>query len=68
MKFRIIEYGLGWIVQVQRRKWYGRKYWTGYVMTSGMNIPWVHESYDFAEMNLLNQIKHETIVNSTFKD
>jgi len=63
--FRIVLYMKGWLVEVQKKTWYGRKYWTNYIHASGLpDTPWFHSEYKYAEMNLLNKIKNQTKKNS----
>ena len=65
MKFRIKKYDKGWVAEVQKRKWYGLKYWTHFVSVSGISSePWYSRSYDFAEMNLIDKVIFETTINS----
>ena len=65
MKYRIKKHEKGFVVEVQKTKWYGRKYWTHFISVAGINSePWFHSSYEYAEMNLLNKIKWQTIENS----
>ncbi len=63
--FRIVKHLKGYVVEVEQKKWYGKKYWTHFISVSGIDSqPWYHETYDFAEMNLLNKIKWDTFSNS----
>ena len=64
-KYRIKEYQRGFVVEVQKTTWFGIKYWTHFICVSGISTkPWFHSSYEYAEMNLLNKIKWDTISNS----
>ena len=63
--YRIKKYEKGWVVETQKKKWYGAKYWTHFVSVSGINSqPWYSSSYEFAEKNLLDKIILNTIINS----
>ena len=65
MEFRIKEYNSGFVVEIQKRTWYGRKYWTHYISVRGINsMPWHHSTYDFAMDNLLSEIRTQTVLNS----
>lgn len=65
MNYRIRECKKGFVVEVQKTTWYGRKFWTHFISVSGICLePWFHSSYEYAEINLLNIIKWQTIKNS----
>ena len=65
MNYRIKEYEKGFVVEVELKKWYGKKYWTHFISVAGINhLPWYHSTYEYAEMNLLNKIKWDTFKNS----
>ena len=68
MKFRIKKYKKGYVVEIQKVKNYiifKRYYWTHYISVSGIDsMPWYHKNKDYAMMNLLDQIKWNTIANS----
>lgn len=67
MKFRIKKYDKGYVVEVQKRKWYGKKYWTHYISVSGIkSMPWYYSSYEYAEMGLLDAVKQSTFYNSLY--
>lgn len=63
--FRIKKYRKGYVVEIRKRKWYGKPYWTHYIGVSGISyIPWHFESYRTAMDELLLKIKGNTILNS----
>lgn len=68
MKFRIKKYKKGYVVEIQKVKNYiifKKYYWTHYISVSGIDsLPWYHKNKDNAMMNLLDQIKWNTIANS----
>ena len=68
MKFRIKYYkGIktGYVVEVQKRTWYGSNYWTHFILTSGLpDEPWYHSEYKYAEMNMLTKIKRDCLTES----
>ncbi len=65
MEYRIKKYNKGFVVEVQKTKWYGKKYWVHFISVAGISsMPWFHSSYEYAEMNLVNEIKWQTSRNS----
>jgi hypothetical protein len=63
MKFRIRKQPKGYIVEYLNVKWslFGlKKEWKPFVLTSGLDCAWHHSNYDFAMINLLDQVKKET--------
>jgi len=70
MNFRIIKKPRGYIVEVETVKWslFGlKKQWVPFVKSSGMDCAWYHKTYGFAMMNLLDEIRVQTIKNANFK-
>jgi len=62
--FRIVKKSKGFIVEKKVPYWtlFGIKYkWKPYVLTSGSNEAWHHSTYDFALINLFDQIKNEDL-------
>jgi len=48
-KVRIKKLSTGYIVQIQKRRWYGTKYWTHIEATTGMDsVPWIYSSFEIA--------------------
>ena len=46
---RMHNYPKGWVVEIQKQTWYGRKYWTHLISVSGIESePWYFLSYDTA--------------------
>jgi hypothetical protein len=46
---RMHKYPKGWVVEIQKTTWYGRRYWTHLVSVAGIESePWYFSSYDFA--------------------
>lgn len=68
MKLRIKYFSIyktGYVVQIQKSNWFGRKYWTHFISVAGMDDkPWFHSSYEHAETNMLNKIKWDCITES----
>ena len=65
MSFRIKKYEKGFVVEVQKQKWYGKKHWTHFISVAGISsIPWFHSTYEFAEMNLIDEIRRQTAKNT----
>ena len=64
-QYRISKVDKGWIVEklVFKYNFLGLHFWMvwrPYVKTSGMDCFWHHETKDFAIMNLIDQVKHDT--------
>jgi hypothetical protein len=67
--FRIKRYPQGWVVEVKKRKWWGKTYWTHYISVSGIpSQPWYHSTFDYAMMNLVREVRFETIESSDPKE
>ena len=65
--FRIKKYDKGFVVEVQMRKWYGKKYWTHFISTAGMSSePWCPPTYELARQSLIQEIKWQTDWNSRY--
>ena len=65
MKYRIKKYIKGYVVEVEKYKWYKGKFWTQFISVSGMSeYPWYFSTYDHAERGLINKIKWSTSKNS----
>jgi hypothetical protein len=46
---RIKKYDLGYVVEMQKTTWYGRRYWTHIVSVAGMDDePWYYKKYNTA--------------------
>ena len=63
-RLREVRYKM-FIVEILIYKWTFRglkKEWKPYIKVSGMNEVWHHSSYDFAMLNLLDQIKRDVIM------
>jgi len=70
MNFRIIKKPRGYIVEVETVKWslFGlKKEWKPFIKSSGMDCAWHHKTYEFAMMNLLDEVRYKTIKNANFK-
>ena len=67
MKFRIKKYPKGWVVEIKKIKWYGKKYWIHFISVAGIESqPWYHTTPDYAMDSLLYEIKRQTIHESRF--
>lgn len=59
---RINRYQAGYVVEIEKRKWYGRRYWTHIISVSGIpDRPWIYQSYDVARDELLKYLKWQLI-------
>lgn len=75
IEFRVKEYHKGWVVEVKKRKWYGKYYWTHIESVSGMSKkPWYYKTKEIAiseakkhfEWDLIKSIvKNERISNKS---
>lgn len=64
-QFRIRRVNKGWIVEYKVVKWLFFTGWRHFVSVSGEEgVPWNHSNFDYAMMNLLNEVKWNTILNS----
>lgn len=55
----------GYSVEMQKTKWYGKKYWTHIIAYSGMpDKPYYYENYDSALENVTLYFKWDLIINS----
>jgi len=69
MNFRILKEKKGYIVQVEQVSWtlFGlKKRWIPFVKSAGLDCAWHHKTFDFAMMNLLDEVKKQTIKNARF--
>lgn len=49
----------GWVVEIQEKTWYGRKYWTHLISASGLpETPWYYSSYKMAESEAIRLFKY----------
>ena len=48
-KVRVKQYSQGWVVEIQKKTWYGKKYWTHIVSVAGIEKrPWYYSSMSIA--------------------
>ena len=63
--FRIKQYPKGYVVEIQKRKWYGKKYWTHFISVAGIESkPWYFSSFGYAVEGFRNEIVTQVINNS----
>ena len=63
MYLRIKEYPDGWLVEIEKKTWYGRRYWTYLISARGLDsYPCFFKTYDAAMDNLLKKIRFETTI------
>lgn len=63
--YRIIKKPRGWIVERKSYKWtlFGiKEVWEPFVKSSGLDCAWHHKSYDFAKMNLIDEILKNDVI------
>ena len=62
--FRIKKHRKGWVVEIQKTKWYGKKYWTHFVSVSGISSQaWYFSTYDNAMKGLIDEVKFQAMRN-----
>lgn len=62
--FRIKKYNKGYVVEIQKKKWFGKKYWTHFISVSGIKSePWYYSSFDFALIGLQDEVKFQALRN-----
>lgn len=65
MNLRIKEYEQGFLVEIQKTKWYGKKYWTFYSHYFGdKDSPFYYSTYEQALEFTLKEIKWKITDNS----
>ena len=48
-EIRIHKYPKGWVVETQKKTWYGKKYWLHIISVAGIeDEPYYFQSYQFA--------------------
>lgn len=74
MSYRIKKYKdgerfLGFVVEVEKKKWYGKVYWTHFISVAGISSkPWYYSTYKYALDGLLFKVKCDTITNSRLEE
>lgn len=62
--FRIKRYTKGWVVEIQKTKWYGKKYWTHFISVSGIKSePWHFSTFELAVIGLQDEVKYQAFRN-----
>jgi hypothetical protein len=62
--FRIVKYEEGYVVETQKKTWYGRKHWVTFITATGSNTPWHYKSFYSAMLGLVREIKWVVIKQS----
>lgn len=66
---RIHKYPKGWVVEIQKSTWYGRKYWVHLISVAGINSePWYFNSYDAAIDEATKYFKWDLMKGTQFLD
>ena len=64
-KVRVREYLKGYVVEIQLKKWYGKKYWKHIISVSGIdNQPWFYSKKETAINEAKRYFEYDLIVNS----
>lgn len=57
-KIRIEKYSKGYVAEIQKRKWYGKKYWTHIISISGFESePWHYPTIEIAMSEAIKYFK-----------
>jgi hypothetical protein len=61
-KVRVKYYHKGWVIEIQKQTWYGRRYWTHIVSVAGIeSLPWHFNSFTDALEETTNYFKWDLI-------
>lgn len=55
--FRIKETSKGYIVEVEKKKWYGKRYWQPFINWRGTNEPFHYGTFDDALDSLIKEVR-----------
>jgi hypothetical protein len=59
---RLYKYPKGWVVEIEKTKWYGKKYWTHLISVYGIkDQPWHYKTYDIALKEATKYFRWELI-------
>ena len=62
---RVKKYPKGYAVEIQLKKWWGRKYWTHIVSVSGMSdVPWYYSTQEIAISEATKYFNWDLIINT----
>ena len=65
VRIKFYDYRGGYAVEIQKKTWYGKKYWTHIIAYSGMqDKPFYYKSYDSALEMATKFFKWDLIINS----
>ena len=61
-ELRIKKYPIGYVVEIKKKKWWGKEYWSHIISVAGMeDEPWVFSNYENAYLEAIRLInKHVT--------
>jgi hypothetical protein len=66
-KIRMHKYPKGWVVEIQKKKWYGKKYWIPLISVAGIESePWYFQNYDSALKEAVNLFKWDLMKGTQF--
>ena len=61
------KYPKGWVVEIQKKKWYGKKYWIHLISVAGIESePWYFQNYDSALEEAVKFFKWDLMKGSQF--
>lgn len=62
---RVKRYPKGWAVEIQKTKWYGKKYWVHIISVSGItDEPWYYQSMEMAIEQAAKYLKWDLIIST----
>lgn len=61
--FRITKHKKGYLVEIQNKKWYGKKYWKCFINYNGSENPFYFKTFENALLELKNEITKEVYRN-----
>lgn len=65
LSVRIRKVKTGFVVEIEQRKWFGKKYWTHLISVSGIDSePWVYSNFDTALEQAKKYLEWDIIINS----
>ncbi len=62
-KIRMHETSKGWVLQIQKRKWYGKKYWTHLISVYGItDEPFYFKTYESCLDNAVRYFQWDLMI------
>lgn len=65
LNIRVKEYPKGWVIETQKQKWWGKKYWIHIISVSGMeDEPWYYSTKEIAIECAVKYFEWDLLINS----